>query len=71
MMLPITPALLRYIIAEPRPSFWSPLSDGHGTEPNHDNDDSLAPMWKLSGRPRPLTASHIGFQCSSPRSGRP
>ena len=49
-MLPITPALSRYIIAEPRPSFWSPSSDGHGTEPNHDSDESLAPMWKLIGR---------------------
>ena len=49
MMLPITPALLRYIIAEPRPSFWSPLSDGHGTDPNHESDESLAPMWEVSG----------------------
>src|SRR3954452_12216010 len=71
MMLPITPALLRYIIAEPRPSFWSPLSDGHGTEPNHDNDESLAPMWKLIGRSFAAAVYHIGFQGLLPRSGRP
>src|SRR5262245_10150158 len=44
---------------------------GHAPEPNHDDDMSLAAMWKFTGRSNSVHTSHMGFQWGSLRSGRP
>ena len=58
----MTLALLMNIIVPPTASFSSGRSDGHGDSPYQLIVLSLAPMWKLTGRPLSLQSSQSGVQ---------
>src|SRR5262245_47465869 len=52
-------------------SAWGDVrSPQNKVEPN-DMDSSLAPTWKFTGRSSARQASQSGYQCGSPRCGRP